>query len=252
MITFDIPMDDLSLMTGSDIVSMYEQNITSNTKVIALPHIDNTIGIRQPVKEIVKMARSKGVEYIALDTAQSMGMIPIDVKDLDIDVIGTSAHKWIQSPKGTSLAYFSERVWKDIHPMWVTWGQERWKLSARHFEDYGTRNRPEVLTQGHSLDFQAAIDSAAQQNKLQALWTKALELADSHPNTKWRSPRNWELGGSLYAVEIKGEKASEYASRVYNDHGIVLRPFDDLNTIRISPNVFNTEEELELVFELIQ
>lgn len=251
VITFDIPMNDLSHMTGLDIVSMYEQHITPNTKVIALPHIDNTIGIRQPVKEITAMARAKGVEYIALDTAQSMGMIPIDVKDLDIDVIGTSAHKWIQSPKGTSLAYFSERVWKDIHPMWVTWGQERWELSARHFEDYGTRNRPEVLTQGHSLDFQASINNNAQQDKLKALWSKALELADAHPNTKWRSPREWELGGSLYALEISGEKASEYAARVYSDHGIVLRPFDNLNTIRISPNVFNTEAEIEKVFELI-
>lgn len=251
VVTFDLPLDDLTIMSKEDMVRMYEEHITGNTKVIALPHIDNTVGIRQPVKEITAMARAKGVKYIALDTAQSMGMIPLDVQDLDIDVIGTSAHKWIQSPKGTSLAYFSRRIWDDIHPMWVTWGQQRWDRSARHFEDYGTRNRPEVLTQGHSIDFQAAIDTDAQQEKLKSLWSAALNMADEHPNTRWRSPRDWELGGSLYAVEIKGEKASDFASRVYNEHGIVLRPFDNLNTIRISPNVFNTNRELEKVFEQI-
>lgn len=251
VVHFEIPMDDLSLIRKQDIVRMYEERITENTKMIVIPHIDNTIGIRQPVKEITAMARANGVEYIALDTAQSMGMITVDVQELDIDVIGTSAHKWIQSPKGTSLAYFSRRIWEDIHPMWVTWGQQRWELSARRFEDYGTRNRPEVLTQGHSLDFQAAIDLGAREDKLQELWSAALKMADDHPNTTWRSPREWELGGSLYAVEIRGEKASDYAARVYNEHGIVLRPFDNLNTIRISPNVFNTVEELEKVFEQI-
>lgn len=143
---FDIPTDNLVAITTQNILDLYDEHITTQTKLIVMPHIDNTFGLRHPVKEITALARSKGVEFISIDTAQTMGMIPIDVKDLDIDVIGTSAHKWIQAPKGVSVAYFSKRIQDSIDPIWVTWGQQDWKDSAQKFEDYGTRNLPEVLT----------------------------------------------------------------------------------------------------------
>ncbi|MBR9917441.1 aminotransferase class V-fold PLP-dependent enzyme [bacterium] len=112
---FDIPVHDLTNIPKEDILDLYEANISSRTKLIVIPHIDNTFGIRQPVKEITALARSKGVEFVSLDTAQTMGMIPVDVKDLDIDVIGTSAHKWIQAPKGVSVAYFnSSKIRSDV------------------------------------------------------------------------------------------------------------------------------------------
>lgn len=249
--TFNIPHDDLASISKEDILSLYEMNITSKTKLIVIPHIDNTFGIRQPVKEITALARSKGVQFIALDTAQTMGMIPIDVKDLDIDVIGTSAHKWIQAPKGVSVAYFSNQVQNYIDPMIVTWGQARWQDSARKFEDYGTRNLPEVLTLGHSIDFQMAIDQKTKQEKLYSLWSLAKKLTGENPNTVWRSPSSWKLSGSLFVIELKNHKPSEFASNVFQKNGYVFRPFDGYSTIRISPNVFNTKDEIEGLFGLI-
>lgn len=248
---FDFPVDDLTSITKQDIIDLYEINITNKTKLLILPHIDNTFGVRQPVKEITAMARAKGVEFISLDTAQTMGMIPINVKNMDIDVIGTSGHKWIQAPKGISVSYFSKRVQDRIDPMWVTWGQERWKNSVRIFEDYGTRNIAEVLTLGHSIDFQKAVNEQAKSEKLKSLWNYAQELCDKNPNTVWRSPRNWDLGGSLFVVEVKNHKPSELAQNLFKNHGFVFRPFDAYSTIRISPNYFNTKDELDELFSLI-
>jgi selenocysteine lyase/cysteine desulfurase len=248
---FDIPTENLSTISAHEIVELYEANITSKTKLIVIPHIDNTFGLRQPVKEITSMARSKGVQYISIDTAQTMGMIPIDVKDLDIDVIGTSAHKWIQAPKGISVAYFSKRIQDSIDPMWVTWGQNEWKDSARKFEDYGTRNLPEVLTLGHAIDFQSSIDESKKEKKLKELWELGKELTSKNQNTEWRSPNSWELAGSLFIVELKNKIPSEFAKNTFKSDGFVFRPFDNHSTIRISPNVFNTKDELRTLFELI-
>lgn len=248
---FDIPSDNLPSITKEDILKLYDDNITSKTKLVVMPHIDNTFGIRQPVKEITALARSRGVQYVALDTAQTMGMIPIDVKELDIDVIGTSAHKWIQTPKGVSIAYFSKRIQDQINPMWVTWGQERWKDSARKFEDYGTRNLLEVLTLGHSVDFQSAIDEDAKATHLKGLWSHAKKLADQNPNTSWRSPGSWDLSGSLFVIGLKDSKPSEIAHLLFTELGYVVRPFDDFSTIRISPNIFNTKEEITGLIQAI-
>lgn len=248
---FDIPVDDLTNITKDDILDLYEANITTRTKLVVIPHIDNTFGLRQPVKEITALARSKGVEFVSLDTAQTMGMIPIDVKDLDIDVIGTSAHKWIQAPKGVSVAYFNKRIHQKLDPMWVTWGQKDWKDSARKFEDYGTRNLPEVLTLGHSIDFQTNVDRSLKADKLKSLWKHAQNLSEQSNNTVWRSPSDWELSGSLFIVELKNEKPSILSKKLFQDKGFVFRPFDQHSTIRISPNLFNTTEELDQLFDLI-
>lgn len=248
---FDIPTDNLTAITTQNILDLYDKHITSQTKLIVMPHIDNTFGLRHPVKEITALARSKGVDFISIDTAQTMGMIPIDVKDLDIDVIGTSAHKWIQAPKGVSVAYFSKRIQDKIDPMWVTWGQQEWKDTAQKFEDYGTRNLPEVLTLGHAIDFQRNIDSASQLKKLKELWGHSIDLASRNNNTDWQSPLNWELGGSLFVIELKNKKPSEFAQKAFADHGFVFRPFDNHSTIRISPNVFNTTEQIDELFSLI-
>ena len=191
------------------------------------------------------------MEFVSLDTAQTMGMIPIDVKDLDIDVIGTSAHKWIQAPKGVSVAYFNKRIHQKLDPMWVTWGQKDWKDSARKFEDYGTRNLPEVLTLGHSIDFQTNIDISLKADKLKSLWKHAQNLCEQNSNTVWRSPSDWELSGSLFIVELKNEKPSIVSKKLFQDKGFVFRPFDQHSTIRISPNLFNTTEELDQLFDLI-
>ncbi len=248
---FNIPTDDLSSATKEDILTLYDEHINERTKLIVMPHIDNTFGLQHPVKEITALARSRGVEFISIDTAQTMGMIPIDVKNLDIDVIGTSAHKWIQAPKGISVAYFSKRVQDQIDPMWVTWGQEQWKDSARKFEDYGTRNLPEVLTLGKALEFQNRIDEPTRIEKLKSLRTHAIKLTHENPNTVWRSPIDWELSGSLFVIELKNHTPSEFAKKAFADHGFVFRPFDNYSTIRISPNVLNTHEELDELFELI-
>jgi len=251
--TFDIPVAKISSLSKEKLLNLYDRHINSNTKLLILPHIDNTVGIRQPVREISKLAREKGVRYIAVDAAQTAGMIPVDVKAMDIDVLATSAHKWIQAPKGISFAYISRHIQEDLEPMWVTWGQnlEEWQNSARKYEDYGTRNLPELLTLGHALDFQKGIDREDRENHLQKLWQLVRNLADQSPILEWQSPEKWDLSGSLYALEIKEMKSSIFFQKMFEEYGFVFRPFETmgLNTVRISPNIITSEKEIESFFE---
>lgn len=251
---FDIPVDNVAALTKEKLLNMYDQHISPQTKLLVLPHIDNTIGLRQPVKEITQLARDKGVEYITLDAAQTVGMIPVDVKEMGIDMLATSAHKWIQTPKGISFAYISERIQNELEPMWVSWGHddEGWKDTARKYEDYGTRNLAELLTLGHALDFQNKISWEQRSAHLKKLWTHAKSLADENPAVVWASHRDWEMMGSLYAIEVKNMKSSSFFQKMFNGHGFVFRPFETmgLNTVRVSPNVITSEEELTRFFQI--
>jgi selenocysteine lyase/cysteine desulfurase len=76
---------------------------------------------------------------------------------------------------------------------------------------------------------------------------------DASPHVTWRSPRSWEMGGILTAIGLREGGASEVSQSLFQDHGIVLRPFPQagLNSLRVSPNLMNTEEELTRLLSLL-
>ena len=71
---------------------------------------------------------------------------------------------------------------------------------------------------------------------------------------RWRSPTNWELSASLYALEIADITSQAAFDHMYEEHGFIFRPFatQGLNTVRISPNVYNSENEIERFFTVAE
>ncbi len=250
---FNFPLVDVLNYSVDDIVALYAQEITDKTRVLVLPHIDNTIGLRHPITELANMAHAKGVEFVLVDGAQTFGMLPLEVASSGVDVYATSPHKWVQAPKGLGAAYINKKLFKSLQPMWVTWGQERWHGSVRVFEDYGTRNFPALMALGDALHFQAQLGAVKKLERYQALWRHTMAKVDATSGLVWKSPRNWDLSGSLYSIGIKHAKASDTAKVLFEKHGVVVRPFDDpqLNSLRVSPNVFTTEAEINRFCELI-
>ncbi len=250
--SFDFPVGNVPTMTTDDVLEVYDRNIGSRTRVLVFSHIDNIVGLRYPVKELAALAKSKGVEIVAVDGAQSVGMIDVGVENLGVDVYCTSSHKWLQSPKGLGLMYVREEIQSQIRPMWVTWGQARWEGTARAFEDYGTRNLAEVITLGDALDFQDQLGAESKAKRYREIWESFRAAADQSDRVIWRSPRSWKRAASLFALEIRDADSQAVFDQMYREHGFVFRPFrtQGLNTVRISPNVYNTVEEVHRFFEL--
>lgn len=250
---FDFPKLEVNHMSVQDVVDIYDQQIADNTRLLVLPHIDNTVGLRHPVAEIAAAARDRGVEWIAVDGAQTVGMIEVNIAELGVDVFATSPHKWLQAPKGLGVTYYREGIREVLRPMWVTWGQ-KWFKDAMLFEDYGTRNMPELLSLGDAVEFQSEIAIGDREFRLRSLHDFTLSLAEENDQTAWRSPQDWVMGGSLYAIEVKGVKSADLARVMFEEHGFVFRPFEigDVQTVRLSPNVFTPEDEIARFFELLR
>ena len=248
---FEFPVLEAPSLTAADIVAIHAREIGPATRVLVLPHVDNIIGLRHPLRELTEAARARGVDYVAVDGAQIVGMLPVDIAATGVDFYATSPHKWLQAPKGLGVLYVRKSVRSQLRPMWVTWGQERWEGTVRIYEDYGTRNLPELLALGDAIDFQMAIGDRVKQAALEQTWRELQAGVDAAAGLIWRSPRSWEQGASLAAVELAGVPSAEFFATANRERGLVFRPFSTLglDTVRISPNLINTREEIGVFLE---
>lgn len=94
-----------------------EQAIQPNTRLIALNHASNVCGTLLPVCEVGQIARQKNLHYL-VDTAQSAGVIPIDMQRDGIDLLAFTGHKSLYGPMGTGGLIIGERIGPaELHPL---------------------------------------------------------------------------------------------------------------------------------------
>jgi cysteine desulfurase family protein len=104
-----VPFDGRGYIDPDDIAA----RIRPNTKLVVVNHGSNVIGTIQPVAEIGRRCRDRGVLF-AVDAAQTSGLVPIDVAAMSIDVVCFTGHKSLFGPSGTGGMYVAEHV--DITP----------------------------------------------------------------------------------------------------------------------------------------
>lgn len=256
---FDFPIADIPELTADDVVALHMAVLSDRTRVLVFPHIDNIVGLRHPVAEIARAARSRGVEFIAVDGAQSLGMIPVDVHAAGVDFYAASPHKWLQAPKGTGLLYVRSAVRDRVRRMFVSSGMGRGEGTARIFEDYGTRNLAEVLTLGWGIAFQRSLDDAlaaegsSRMARHRAHWQAFRDAVDASPRLTWYSPRDWDLSSSLFLIGLDGVPSAELSTRLERDHGAIFRPFrtQGIDGSRISPNLQTSDAEVRRMIDLL-
>ena len=98
-------------------------NITNNTLLISIMAVNNEIGVIQPIKEIGEICKKNKI-YFHTDAAQALGKIPIDVNEMNIDLMSMSSHK-LYGPKGIGALYVRRKPRVRLEPIISGGGQER-------------------------------------------------------------------------------------------------------------------------------
>src|SRR5436309_1736603 len=83
--------------------------ITPRTRLIALTHASNVLGTIQPVREVGRIAREHDL-LLLVDAAQTAGVVPIDVQEMNIDLLAFPGHKSLLGPTGTGALYAGPRA----------------------------------------------------------------------------------------------------------------------------------------------
>jgi cysteine desulfurase family protein len=87
------------------------RSIRPDTRLIAITHVSNVTGTVQPIREIGRIARERGIPFV-VDAAQSAGHVPIDVREDCIDLLAAPGHKALLGPLGTGFLYIRPGVEK--------------------------------------------------------------------------------------------------------------------------------------------
>ena len=142
-----LPVDD----DGYLMLDKLEELITSRTKLLAVAHISNVLGIINPIEDIISKCHSRGVAVL-VDGAQGIVHCPVDVQKLDCDFYVFSGHK-LYAATGTGVLY-GKRKWLDAMPPYMGGGEMVGNVSFSHTTfaplplkfEAGTQNFASVAT----------------------------------------------------------------------------------------------------------
>lgn len=118
-----------------------ENAITTNTSLIALMMVNNETGVLHDIKKICEIAHRKDVSVFC-DSTQAIGKVPVDVRDLDIDMLCMSGHK-LNGPKGASFLYVRKGI--SLTPLMHGGSQEKEMRG-------GTYNTPLIMGLGKACE----------------------------------------------------------------------------------------------------
>ena len=162
---------------GTVDVKKLEKLIDDKTLIVSIMHSNNEIGTVEPIKEIGKICHEKGVIFHT-DAVQSFGKLPLNVKEMNVDLLTASSHK-IYGPKGTAILYIKKGT--QITPLLHGGGQELDKRSS-------TLNVPGIVGMGKATEIcvKEMDKEGKRESKLRDKMIKFIE--DKIPNSHLNGP----------------------------------------------------------------
>jgi selenocysteine lyase/cysteine desulfurase len=245
-ISFPVPTTNLG-----ELVQRIEQAITPRTKVIHFCHITNLTGQLFPVRDIARMARSRGIQTI-VDGAHAFAHFPFKLRDLEMDYYGTSLHKWLLAPVGTGFLYVRR---ENIEKLWpLTPASEKKSKDIRKFEEVGTHPAANHNAIAEALAFHQTIGverRAARMRYLTDRWANRLE---KHPRVKILTSRLPNQSWGLANISLQGVDASKAYETLWSKYRIITAAIKhaEYQGLRITPNIYTTLEELDTFGDAVE
>ncbi|MBE7056393.1 MAG: cysteine desulfurase NifS [Ruminococcaceae bacterium] len=248
-----IPVDEKGMITSEQV----KDAITDETALVSIMTANNEIGSILPVKEIGAICKDKGVLFHT-DAVQALGHIPMDVKDMSIDMLSASGHKF-NGPKGVGVLYIRKGI---RLPNLIEGGaQERGRRA-------GTENVPAII--GMAAALKDASDNMEKENaRLSKMRDRLIEGILKMPYTRINGSLESRLPGNVNAcfegiegealllsldfVGICGSSGSACTSGSLDPSHVLLAiglPHEIAHgSLRLSLGKYNTEDEVDYVLD---
>ena len=245
-ISFPVPTTNIG-----ELKDRFERAITPKTKVIHFCHITNLTGQLFPVRDIARMARTRGIQTI-VDGAHAFAHFPFKLRDLEVDYYGTSLHKWLLAPVGTGFLYVRH---ENIEKLWPLTPPPASKMKdIRKFEEVGTHPAANHNAIAEALAFHQAIGVERKAARLRYLTDRWVGQVDKLPRVKILSSREKDQAWGLANVSLEGVDVSKAYDFLWTKYRIITAAIKhaEYQGLRVTPNVYTTLDELDTFAAAIQ
>ena len=228
----------------TELISLYESQITSKTRLIMISHMVNITGQILPVKKICDMAHSHGVEVL-VDGAHCVGHFNFKIDSLNCDYYGSSLHKWLATPLGAGLLYVNNKHIPKIWPLIADHEKDPNKI--QRLSHTGTHPVSTDLTIIDAIEYLNSIGIKKKESRLRFLKTYWQNALKNESNIVINTPFDPQRSCGIGNVGLKNMKPETLANRLYEEFGIFTVAIDYANVkgCRITPNIFTNENELD-------
>ena len=220
------------------------------TRLVTLSHVEFGTGQRHDLAAIGRFCRERNI-LLCIDAIQSLGVIPLNVRDLNIDFLSADGHKWMIAPEGAGLFYCRRELVEQVHPALIGWLNVRNALDFDHIDytlksdagrfECGSHNVPGLLGLKASLELIASIG-------VEAIWTQVQSLTDRLvAGLRGRgytvvSPRNDLESSGIVSFTRDGLNTAAIAKEL---HARQIEIAVRAGRLRCSPHFYNTKDQVD-------
>jgi selenocysteine lyase/cysteine desulfurase len=233
----------------------FERAIDDDTLLVSITHVCYRNGAMVDVRKVVDLAHERGA-LVLLDAFQSVGSLPIDVKELDVDFLGAGVLKYLLGSAGLGFFYCRRELVERVWPTQTGWFADE-NIFAMDHTDYspsrtasrfqsGTPPVPAIYAGIAGMQLMQEIGIAETREHVLALNSHLLEGLDEL-RAKVATPRRPKRRGALVCVKSKDARALVAA---LGREGIVTS--DRSDNLRVSAHCYNSLEDVDAVLASLQ
>lgn len=245
----------------------YKSKITEKTKIVSVAHISNSLGVINPIENIINYAHEKGAVAI-VDGAQSVPHLKEDVQKLDADFLVFSGHKML-APMGIGVLYGKEHILEKMPPFLYggdmieyVFEQEASFAELPFKFEAGTQHVEGAVGLSKAIDYIENIGYDFIEKVEKELTFYALEKMKEIPYVTIYGPSDMKDRSGVISFNIEGVHPHDVAS-IVDTYGVAIRAghhcaqplmkFLKVNaTCRISFYFYNTKEDVDIFIESIK
>lgn len=259
-----VPFDNDGFVNPEDI----RNAIRPNTKFVVVTHCSNVLGTIQPIEEIGKICREKGVLFV-VDGSQGAGSVDFDMQACNVDVYCFTGHKCLMGPTGIGGSYVREGV--EIRHTRAGGTGVR-SAQESHLDEYPYRLEYGTLNLLGVGGLHAGVKWITEQGVMNIhhremdLWEKLCNAIQQIDGVTTYCANGRKNHNPVLSFNIKGFEAGDVGTMLDVDYNIAVRTglqcapmvhkhigtYDMHGTVRMSIGAFTTEEEIDAAIEAVK